>query len=97
MTFIYYTFIVIFMLVCLILSAVILVQESKSMGLGASFGGDNADALFGTSTAQVLKKFTAILATVFLALCVALSIWTSALGRHQSFPKAVTIEESHES
>lgn len=97
MTFIYYFFISIFLLICLLLSTVILLQESKSMGLGASFGGDSSDALFGTSTAQVLKKFTAVLATIFLTSCVVLSLWTSSLGRAHSKSQTTSIEETNES
>lgn len=96
MTFIYYFSIVLFMLLCLLLSTVILLQESKSMGLGASFGGDSSDALFGSSTAQVLKKFTAVLSTIFLVACVLLSTWTSSLGRHQNPTPSVQIEETHD-
>jgi len=50
------------------------------MGLGASFGGDAGESVFGTSTAVVLKKFTAYLAISFMILCVLLSIWSGALG-----------------
>jgi preprotein translocase subunit SecG len=81
MTFLYFTAIALFMLLCIILCFVVLIQESKSTGLGASFGGDTGDSLFGTSTADVLKKFTAWLAIVFLAACVLLSLWTSSMGR----------------
>ena len=59
----------------------ILIQESKTTGLGASFGGEASDSLFGTSTADVLKKFTAWLAFIFFASCVLLSLWTSSIGR----------------
>lgn len=83
MTVIYYLAIFIFMFLCAILCLVILVQESKSMGLGASFGGDPGDSLFGTSTATVLKKFTAYLGAVFMIACVLLSIWSSSMGRTQ--------------
>lgn len=81
MTVIYYLFLFLFLFVCLILCAVILMQESKSSGLGASFGGDTGDSLFGTSTPEVLKKFTAYLVVIFLAGCVILSLWTGAMGR----------------
>lgn len=81
MTFLYFTAIVFFLLLCILLCFVILIQESKSTGLGASFGGEAGESLFGTSTADVLKKFTAWLAIVFLVSCVLLSMWTSALGR----------------
>lgn len=79
-TFIYIFAICLFMMLCAILCFVILIQESKSTGLGASFGGDTNESLFGTATADVLKKFTGWLAFVFLTSCVILSFWTSALG-----------------
>jgi preprotein translocase subunit SecG len=64
-----------------VLCFVVLIQESKSTGLGASFGGEAGESLFGTSTADVLKKFTGWLAVVFLVACVLLSLWTAALAR----------------
>lgn len=96
MTFIYYFCIALFMLLCFLLCVVILMQESKSMGLGASFGGESSD-VFGTSTAQVLKKFTATLSTLFLISCVFLSFWTSSLARKQVKAPIPQIEETHES
>jgi preprotein translocase subunit SecG len=94
MTFLFYFFLVLFLLLCALLCLVILVQESKSMGLGASFGGDAGESLFGTSTAEVLKKFTAWLALVFMASCVLLSFWTGAMGRAKSRLVPPSIEES---
>jgi preprotein translocase subunit SecG len=81
MTFAYFVTIALFLLLCALLCFVILIQESKSTGLGASFGGDASDSIFGTSTADVLKKFTAWLALAFFISCVLLSLWTSALAR----------------
>jgi preprotein translocase subunit SecG len=75
------------------LCGVIMMQESKSSGLGASFGGDTSDSVFGTSTADVLKKFTAWLAFIFLISCIILSLWTSAMGRSKvSNAPAFTME-----
>ena len=91
MSFMFYFFLLLFLFLCVLLSFIILVQDSKSMGLGASFGGDSSDSMFGTSTAEVLKKFTSYLVIIFMASCVFLSLWTSALGRKQA-PKVV-IEE----
>lgn len=73
--------IILFMILCAVLCFVILIQESKTTGLGASFGGESSDSLFGTSTADVLKKFTGWLAFVFLVSCVLLSFWTGARER----------------
>lgn len=81
MTILYFLTIALFLLTAFVLCSVILMQESKTTGLGASFGGDASDSVFGTSTADVLKTFTAYLATGFLVLCVLLSLWTSALAR----------------
>ena len=89
----YYIALVLFYLVSLVLVLSILVQEGKSSGLGASFGGDSRDSLFGTSTPEVLRKFTATLSWVFVALCLALSLWTSHLGR-QTYPLPETTMES---
>lgn len=81
MTFVYILTMILFMLLCMVLCFLILIQESKSSGLGASFGGDTSDSLFGTSTADVLKKFTGWVAAVFMVSCILLSIWTSAMAR----------------
>lgn len=80
MTVLYYVSIFFFLLLCFLLCFVILIQESKSMGLGASLGGETSDSLFGTATADVLKRFTAWLVAIFLISCVILSLWTAAKG-----------------
>lgn len=81
MTFLYFFCIALFMLLCVVLCFVVLIQESKSTGLGASFGGDATESIFGTSTADVLKKITAWMAIIFLASCVLLSLWTGSMAR----------------
>jgi len=77
----FYIAIFIFFGLCALLSFFILIQESKSMGLGASFGGDAGSSLFGTSTADVLKKITAYLAVIFFISCIFLSYWSGALSK----------------
>jgi preprotein translocase subunit SecG len=89
-TFLYFTAIFFFILLCALLCLVVLLQESKSSGLGASFGGEATDSLFGTATADILKKLTAWLGAIFLVACVLLSIWTAAMGRSRP-----TQEESY--
>jgi preprotein translocase subunit SecG len=94
MTVLYYLFIALFLLLSVILCFVILMQESKSSGLGASFGGDTGDSLFGTSTPEILKKVTAWLAVIFLGSCVLLSAWTGAMGqpKHSSRSHSEMVE-----
>jgi len=81
MTTLFYIFLFLFLFLCVVLCFTILIQQAKSLGLGASFGGDSGDSLFGTSTAQVLKRFTAYLAGCFLLGCLILSLWSGSLGR----------------
>ena len=81
MSIVYYFALIVFVIISMVLCCVILIQEGKSMGMGASFGGEAGESLFGTSTADVLKRFTAWLAAIFMVSCVVLSLWTAALGR----------------
>src|SRR5437868_4716813 len=94
MTIFFYLFLTLFLLASILLCFVILIQEAKSLGLGASFGGDNSDSLFGTATAEVLKKFTGYMAGAFLVACLVLSRWSGSLGRKgERGPLPLQIEE----
>ncbi len=78
-------------LVSLVLVLSILLQESKTTGLGASFGGEPTESLFGTSTPEVLRKFSAYMAAVFVALCLIISLWTNQLAREPIEPATAII------
>ncbi len=52
---------------CLLLVGVILLQKSKSEGLGLAFGAGVGETLFGSRAGNVLTKITVTLALVFLA------------------------------
>ena len=96
MTLTFYILIFFFFLLSLLLCLVILIQEAKSLGLGASFGGDTSDSLFGTSTAEILKRFTAYLSGAFLVGCLILSFWSASLGRRaQAVSYPTEIEQSN--
>lgn len=97
MTFLYFLAIAFFLIMCLLLCGAILIQEGKGGGLGTAFGGsDSGDSLFGTSTPEVLKKFTAYLAIIFVASCVLLSFWTASLGRHHARLSSAPVEQIEE-
>jgi len=93
MGFLFYLTLNLFLLVSVVLCFVILIQESKSLGLGASFGGDAGDSIFGTSTADVLKTFTRWVAILFLIGCVLLSMWSESGSSQQVQPVPFTMEE----
>lgn len=90
MIFLYYLTIALFLFLCFILCIVILMQESKTSGLGASFGGEQADSVFGASTADVLKTFTAYLAAIFMVGCLVLSLWTQSMARKAEHAQAAS-------
>ncbi len=96
MTILFYIFLFLFLLASVLLCLVILIQEAKSLGLGASFGGDNSDSLLGTSTAEVLKRFTGYLAGVFLLSCLVLSLWSGSLGRSHTASLIPIEQPAHE-
>lgn len=84
LTFVYFLAIALFLFLCVLLCGTILIQESKSTGLGASFGGESGDSVFGTSTADVLKRFTGWLGLIFIISCVLLSLWTASMAHSRS-------------
>ena len=95
MIILYYIALILFIIVCLITCFAVLIQESKSMGLGASVGGESANAFFGASTADVIKKFTAVMGGIFLVSCLVLSLWSAAMEPTKLDSRALQIEESN--
>ncbi len=95
MSFIYYVALALFLLMSLVLCFSILIQEGKGAGgLGAiGAGGDTGDSLFGTSTPEVLRRFTGWMVFVFFMSCVLLSLWTSAFERTRGGTPHYTIED----
>jgi preprotein translocase subunit SecG len=95
MMFLYFTAIVFFLILCIVLCFVVLIQEGKGGGgLVGIGGGDTSNSLFGAATSDVLKRFTGWLIFFFLASCVMLSLWTSALARtSQQSSNPVNVEE----
>ena len=56
---------VIFIIACLFLVLMVLIQNDQGEGIGGLFGGGSSTA-FGSRSGNVLTKFTSILAAVFL-------------------------------
>lgn len=92
----FYTFLFVFLVLCVFLCGLILIQESKSMGLGSSFGVDSGDSMFGVSTPDILKKVTAWLALIFCCGCLFLSFATNYLGKNFRNSSSAVEETLHE-
>lgn len=64
------------------LIGLILIQKSKSEGLGLAFGSGMGETLFGSRAGNILTKLTVIFAVVFLVNTLALSqIYSGRRGR----------------
>jgi preprotein translocase subunit SecG len=70
----------IFVVVCILLCLLILIQSDKGGGISGAIGGGFASAsnLLGSQdTANILTRGTTILASIFLGLCLILSVFLS--------------------
>ncbi len=65
---------VIFLIVCLLMTLIILMQRPKQEGLGAAFGGGMTDQMFGARTTDVLQKGTVYLGSLFFLLSLTLAV-----------------------
>jgi len=71
----YYLFVTVFALVCILLIIVILLQQGKGGDIANAFGGGSSQAAFGARAgATLLTKMTAGLAAAFILIALALSV-----------------------
>lgn len=66
-------FVVLFILVCILLMGVILLQKGRGGGLSSAFGGAMGSSPFGAKTGDVFTWITVVLAAVFLIAAVVLN------------------------
>jgi len=65
---------VIFVIGCLLMILLILMQRPKQEGLGAAFGAGVTDQVFGARTTNVLQRGTVYLASMFFILALTLAV-----------------------
>jgi preprotein translocase subunit SecG len=71
----YYALITFYVLVCLVLSLVILLQQGRGGDIASAFGGSSSQAAFGArSGATLLTKATTVAAVLFMLFALTLSI-----------------------
>ena len=74
----YYLFVTLYVVACLVLMIVILLQQGKGGDIANAFGGGSSQAVFGARTgATLLTKVTAGLTVAFMGLALLLAIWGS--------------------
>ncbi|MBN2582086.1 MAG: preprotein translocase subunit SecG [Planctomycetes bacterium] len=63
-----YVLLVLFLICSLLLILLILIQKGRGAGLAGAFGGGGGQSAFGTKTADILTKATAVLTAAFFLL-----------------------------
>src|SRR3954454_3816873 len=69
-----YTTMVAFIIVCLFLILLVLIQKGRGGGLSGAFGGGGGNTAFGSKTGDVLTWATSIVFGVFVLLAVILNL-----------------------
>lgn len=90
---------VVFVIVCLLMALLILMQRPKQEGLGAAFGGGVTDQVFGARTTNVLQRGTVYLGSLFFLLSLTLAILLSKQTKQKSLlepEKAVAEQKAEE-
>ena len=89
-----------FVIVCLLMTLLILMQRPKQEGLGAAFGAGVTDQVFGARTTNVLQRGTVYLGSAFflfsfiLAILIGLKNKQTTLLTDEKSPAAAKVEEA---
>jgi preprotein translocase subunit SecG len=79
---VYTLLVVLFIVVCLFLILVVLLQQGKGADVAAAFGAASSQASFGPrGTTTLMHKLTTGSFVLFVALCIGLSVLTARRGR----------------
>ncbi|HQY89851.1 MAG TPA: preprotein translocase subunit SecG, partial [Tepidisphaeraceae bacterium] len=70
----FYLLLVAFLVLCLFMCGLILIQRGRGGGLASGFGGAGANTAFGSKTGDVLTWTTAIVFAVFVAMTIGLNM-----------------------
>jgi len=93
-------FVVAFVIVCLLLILLVLIQSDKGGGISGAIGGGLAGAstfLGAQDTANILTRGTTIFASTYMILCIVLSLFLSRLsntGQKSVLKKRAETQES---
>lgn len=72
---------VVFLLVCVFMVGLILIQRGRGGGLAGAFGGAGGNTAFGSKTGDVLTWATSIVFFIFLSMAVALNYVTASIDK----------------
>jgi preprotein translocase subunit SecG len=73
MDILYYLLSAVFLIVCLLMIMIVLLQPSQGEGLGSAFGGGISESFFGTRAMTWLARATIVLVLVYLGIAIGLN------------------------
>lgn len=85
--FLFYSLMVLFIVVCLFMILLILIQKGRGGGLASAFGGAGGNTAFGSKTGDVLTWATSVVFGIFLLLAITLNLMAN-YNQAQSRPAA---------
>jgi preprotein translocase subunit SecG len=85
---------VIYVIACLFLCFVVLIQKGEGGGLGGAFGGGAVDVAFGAKADMTWKRATAVCAAVFMLLAMFLGVLHHRLDQRSIAEDAARQEEA---
>jgi preprotein translocase subunit SecG len=74
LSFFFYLTMVLFLVVCVFLVLLVLIQKGRGGGLASAFGGAGGNTAFGSKTGDVLTWATSVVFGIFLVLAIAMNL-----------------------
>ena len=88
--FLYFTMTV-FIIVCLFMILLVLIQKGRGGGLASAFGGSGGNTAFGSKTGDVLTWATSVVFGIFLVLAITLNLLANHYHNQRMGSAPVTI------
>src|SRR3954466_9315790 len=82
--FLFYLTMILFVIICLFLMLLVLIQKGRGGGLASAFGGAGGNTAFGSKTGDVLTWATSIVFGVFLLGGVAMNLISNSLNESRA-------------
>ena len=83
--FLYFT-LTVFIIVCLFMILIVLIQKGRGGGLASAFGGAGGNTAFGSKTGDVLTWATSVVFGIFLVLAITLNLLANYYHNQRTNP-----------
>src|SRR4051812_4181712 len=91
LTFFLYFTLTVFIIVCLFMILIVLIQKGRGGGLASAFGGAGGNTAFGSKTGDVLTWATSVVFGIFLVLAITLNLLANYYHNQRIKPTSSTI------